>query len=291
MIVSASYKTDIPAFYGDWFMRRLDAGFAEVTNPYSGKPFRVGLTRAEVDGFVFWTRNIEPFERHLAEVAARGFPFIVQYTVIGYPRALDRSVIAAERSIAAVHRLAARFGPRAVVWRYDPILFSALTPAAWHRDTFGHLAECLSGAVDEVVVSFAQIYRKTARNMARAAAAHGGFAWGDAPEADKRAMLAELRALAAGNGMALSLCAQRHLLVEGVGDAACVDAKRLADVAGREFGVARRAHRTACGCWASKDIGAYDTCPHGCAYCYAVRTPEAAKRAFAAHDAGAVRLA
>ena len=131
MIISASYKTDIPAFYGDWFMNRLRAGSATVTNPWSGKPFTVDLRPEAVDGFVLWTRNIEPFERHLPELTARA-PVMVQYTVLGYPRALDLSVIAPERSVAAIHRLAERLGPRAVVWRYDPIVVSDLTPPAWH---------------------------------------------------------------------------------------------------------------------------------------------------------------
>ncbi len=84
MIISASYKTDIPTFYGDWFMRRLHAGYCKSVNPYSRQVYRVPLDRQAVDGFVFWTKNIAPFLKHLPAVRERGFPFVVQYTINGY---------------------------------------------------------------------------------------------------------------------------------------------------------------------------------------------------------------
>ncbi|MGH6953712.1 MAG: DUF1848 family protein, partial [Alphaproteobacteria bacterium] len=84
MIVSASYRTDIPAFYGPWFMRRLAAGHCRIVNPYGGPAQTVPLSADLVDGFVFWTKNLGPFLAHLPEVRRRGFPFVVQYTVNNY---------------------------------------------------------------------------------------------------------------------------------------------------------------------------------------------------------------
>ncbi|GAA0586647.1 DUF1848 domain-containing protein [Caenispirillum bisanense] len=290
MIISASYRTDIPAFYGDWFSRRLQAGSVQVQNPYNARQVStLALTPEAVDGFVFWTRNVQPFLPVLEEVAARGFPFIVQHTVLGYPRSLDRAVVAPERAVAALHRVAERFGPATVVWRYDPVLFSDLTPPAWHQDAFGRLAESLRGATDEAVVSFTQVYRKTARNMAAAAERHG-FAWTDPDDDAKRALLTALAAQAEAAGLRLALCGQPHLLVPAVAEAACVDAGRLARVAGRPLRAAARPHRKTCACAESRDIGAYDSCPHGCAYCYAVRDPEAARRRHRGHDPAAPLL-
>src|SRR5579872_6843715 len=80
MIVSASYRTDIPAFHAAWLLARLQAGFAEVKNPYGGAPYRVSLAAGEVTGFVLWTRNIKPLLPHLREVAERA-PFMVQFTI------------------------------------------------------------------------------------------------------------------------------------------------------------------------------------------------------------------
>ncbi len=283
VIISASYRTDIPAFYGRWFANRLRAGFCRVVNPYGGRHGTVSLAPGDVDGFVFWTRNAGPFLPVLAEVAGRDAPFIVQFTVTGYPRELDASTIPVEAAAEQIRRIARDFGPRVVVWRFDPVVASALTPPAAIVASFSRIAALLEGAVDEAVVSFAQVYRKTRRNLDSAAGRHG-FAWRD-PEADeKRALLAELRDIAAERRLALSLCAQRELLVEGVRDAACIDAERLSGLAGRPLRVARKPHRDACGCWASRDIGAYDSCPHGCAYCYAVRDQATAKRNYRRHD-------
>ncbi|HUT51011.1 MAG TPA: DUF1848 domain-containing protein [Alphaproteobacteria bacterium] len=332
MIVSASYRSDIPAFYGPWFLRRLAAGYVVVRNPYGGADFRVDLRPEAVDGYIFWTRNPAPFEAALAEVAGCGTPFAVQMTITGYPRALETSVIEAPRAVAQMHAIAGTYGPRAAVWRYDPILATSLTPPAWHRRNFAALAGALAGAVDEVVVSWATIYAKTARNLAAAARAHG-FDWSDPPDEEKRALLLELAEIAATHGMQMTLCSQPQLLPdaeaphpnplpqgqreleralhipsplggeggahgrrpregEGAGGAGsalilparCVDAGRLSDIAGRPIAAKDKGNRPGCECAESRDIGAYDTCPHGCVYCYAVQNRSRAQRRFKAHD-------
>ncbi|KAF0118508.1 MAG: hypothetical protein FD149_647 [Rhodospirillaceae bacterium] len=199
------------------------------------------------------------------------WPFVVQYTVTGYPRALETSVMPVERAVATVQSLAHAFGRRAIVWRYDPIVFTSLTPPEWHLRTFDQLCRSLSGAVDEVVVSLAHIYRKTARNLAAAGQRHG-FTWEDPDAAVKRELLLRMVACAADHGLNLSLCGQAIFQEPGVLEARCIDAGRQA-----------KPHR-ACGCHQSRDIGAYDTCTQGCAYCYAVGSRERAKARLAAHD-------
>jgi len=284
MIISASYRTDIPAFYGSWFLNRLAAGHARVANPYGGRPGRVDLTPAAVDGFVFWTRNLAPFFGALDAVDGLGLPFVVQYSLTGLPRALERSVPAPEAAVEAMRAVRRRWGPRALVWRYDPIAVTTLTPPDRHRATFARLAAALEGTCDEVVVSFLQPYRKTARNLDAAARAHG-FAWRDPEAGEKRALLADLAGLAAERGMALTLCTQPALEgVPGTGPARCVDAGRLADVAQRPLAAKARGNRPGCLCAESRDIGDYDTCPHGCAYCYAVADRDRAGARFKAHD-------
>jgi hypothetical protein len=288
MIVSASYRTDIPAFYGEWFMRRLTAGYALVANPYGGAPYPVSLAPGDVDGFVFWTRNVGPLEQHLRDIAARA-PFMVQFTATGYPRALEPGVIDSMQAVEQIVKLANGFGPRAAVWRYDPVIETSLTPAAWHLDNFARLAGMLRGYVDEAVISFAQIYRKTRRNMEGAAHRHG-FAWRD-PEADeKRALATELARIAAAHDMRLTICSQPDLAAEGTEMARCVDAGRLSDIAGRKIEAKVKGNRPGCLCHESRDIGAYDSCPQGCAYCYAVSSRDRAKRFLAEHDPGAELL-
>ncbi len=289
MIVSASYRSDIPAFYGDWFRARLAAGYVLVANPYGGAAYRVGLTRGQVDGFVFWTRNAAAFRPVLEHLAGEAYPFVVQFTLTGYPRALEAAVPATEAALAQIGVLSQHFGRRAVIWRYDPLLISDLTPAAWHVQNFARLARALVGAVDEVVLSFAQIYAKTGRNLAAAAKDHG-FSWRDPADDEKRQLIARLGEIAAEEGMQATLCAQPHLLAGNVRPALCIDAVRLSDVAGRPIVAKTKGNRDGCACHESRDIGAYDSCPQGCVYCYAVSNPAKAKARLKTHDPAGERL-
>jgi hypothetical protein len=284
MIISASYRTDIPAFYGEWFEKRLEAGYCSVSNPYNSHQVRrVSLAREDVDGFVFWTRNIGPFMGRLSRVADLGRPFIVQQTATCYPRALEPAAVGAAVAVRQIRAVAEAYGPKAAVWRYDPIVFSSLTPAEFHLENFERLAGALEGATDEVVISFAQIYRKAARNL-DLAARNFGFAWMDPPDDVKLDLASKLGEVARRHGMSLSVCSQRKYIVPGAKAARCVDARRLAAVGGRSIRARLKGKRPECGCYEAVDIGEYDTCPAGCAFCYAVLRREIALRRRESHD-------
>lgn len=286
LIISASYRTDIPAFYADWFAERLAAGYVKVANPYGGPFYTVSLRPADIDGFVFWTRNIRPFLPQLRRVHDLGLPFVVQFTLTGYPRALESAVPAAARAINALRRVADTYGSRVAVWRYDPILLSSLTPVDFHLANFAGLAERLTGVVDEVCVSFAHIYRKTRRNLDAARLRHD-VTWWDPEIEEKRRLREELENTANSHGIRLTVCSQEPV---GGTPARCVDARRLADLAGRPLRVPQKGNRTGCLCATSRDIGAYDTCPHGCVYCYAVGERSRAVRHYKASDSSSETL-
>lgn len=283
MIVSASYRTDIPAFYAEWFLRRLDEGFALVRNPYSAQMYRVDLRPQRVTGFVFWTRNFGPLLERLDRLRAFGRPFVVQFTITDYPRQIEPAVIPAEKAVAQMHRLAREVHPLCPVWRYDPVLFTSLTPTEFHERNFARLAAALEGATDEVVISFAQIYAKSRRNLDAAARRHG-FTWTDAPDDAKRELAARLALLARRHGMRLTVCSQPEYLAPGAEEARCVDVRRLARISGEPLEAPLKGNRPGCACHESRDIGEYDTCPHGCLYCYAVRHRRVALARYRAHD-------
>jgi hypothetical protein len=284
MIVSASYKTDIPAFFGRWFMNRLKDGHCRMVNPWGGQVYLVPLDRRSVSGFVFWTKNLGPFLAPLEDIRDAGYPFTVQYSINGYPRALETNVTNTERSIGHMHRLRARYGPRCAVWRYDPLLITSITPPEWHIGNFRRLAARIQGATDEVTISFTHMYRKTGRNL-RAAADAGGFTWHDPEPAEKRALALKLTGIAGEAGMALTVCAQPEFTPAGATAAHCIDGARLSDVAGRPIAAPIKGNRPGCLCHLSRDIGAYDSCPHGCVYCYAVSDAARAKARLRDHDA------
>jgi Domain of unknown function (DUF1848) len=288
VIVSASYRTDIPAFYADWLLRRLRAGYCRVVNPYGGAAYEVSLAPDAVDGFVLWSRNMAPLMPDL-DAVRRVAPFIVQFTLTGYPRALEASVINADEAVEQLRELRRRFGARVAVWRYDPVVFTAEWDAAAHAAQFAVLARRLKGSVDEVVLSVMHPYKKTQRNLDRAARRHG-FLWRDPPAEEKRHLLHSLAAIAREEGLAPTLCSQPELLGPGLGEARCIDAARLADVAQHPIAAPTGGNRPGCRCALSRDIGAYDTCPHGCVYCYAVADRDRAVANFRKHDPDAAML-
>ena len=199
----------------------------------------------------------------LPQIAART-PFYVHYTVTGYPRPLERSVVTKERAIINLRELVERFGPRAAVWRYDPIVFTTITPAKWHLENFTGIARRLEGIVDEVTISLVQPYRKTKRNLVHAAPA-GGFAWSaEPPNAihDTESALAEIPKK---YGMFLTVCSQPELVDGTARLAACIDVAHLTPIAGHAITPKVKGNRPHCLCHASRNIGAYDICSHGCA--------------------------
>lgn len=297
MIISASYKTDIPTFYGEWFMNRLRDGFCKMVNPYGRQVYTVNLRkepdaegREGVDGIVFWTKNVGPFMKYLPEMADRGYKFAVQHTINGYPRQLEARVVDYDQTVRHMHELAefaAKHEMHPPIWRYDPIVFTDLTSTDWHKGNFEKLARQLEGATDEVVVSFAQIYRKTRRNMDEAASAEG-FSWSEHEKIagtnilpDDRAidLLTFLADVANTSSIELRICSQERYLVPGIiEEAHCIDA----DWFGGTY--KRHGNRKECACSASRDIGEYDTCPHGCVYCYAVQNRAKALNRYKRHD-------
>ena len=277
MIVSASRRTDIPALYLPWLSRRLQEGFCLVRNPHNPHRIsRVDLRPQAVDGMVLWTKNPIPLLQLPAALAR--IPFYIQCTVTAYGQDLEPGLPPKPEILAAFRELAARLGPARLVWRYDPILFSAAYSLETHVTRFADLAAQLEGCTDACIVSFLDSYRCTAR----AERALGLYR--PAPES-AQALLRRLVPIARAHGMSVQACAEAaDLSALGVERAHCVDPARFARLTGEALRVPRdRSQRPACGCAASVDIGAYDSCLHGCAYCYA-NHGRAVDRQAALHD-------
>jgi hypothetical protein len=244
-IISASINADIPAHCGDWFMSRLRAGHCLLPRRDALQYRRVPLTPEAVAGFVFWTRSPGPFIERLEELRRRGFAFVVQFALCGYPPHLDPGGIAAEEAIGQAQQIALRFGARTLVWRYDPVIVSVDLPMDWHVANFARIASALRGTTDEVVLAFASPpshRRARVRDLA-------------VESAQRRALLAALAPIAKRNGLRLCVCADPQALVPGVTPARCIDAQRLSDVAGRDVRVPTGGLRQGCLCARAIDIG------------------------------------
>lgn len=291
MIISASRRTDIPAFYSDWLMRRLRSGTCTVANPFNPRQVsRVSLRVEDVDALVFWTRDPRPLMPHLSELDRRGYRYYFLFTLLAYPREFEPATPSTETALEAFHDLADLLGPERVVWRYDPMVLSNVTDAAYHERAFARLAESLKGVTRRCVVSLMDPYRKVRRRMG--ALAGDGVVWREW-DVDTLAPLARrMAACAAGHGIELVSCAERHdLQPYGIPPGKCVDDALMAHVLGVRVAPAKdRAQRKACRCVKSRDIGAYETCTFGCRYCYAVTDMGRARANRAAHDPTAESL-
>lgn len=285
MIVSASRRTDIPAFYGEWFLGRLAAGFCLVPNPFSPRQVsRVSLLRGDVDAFVLWTRDPRPFAAGFDALDRQGFPYLVLLTLTGYGPPLEPHAPNEEEVVAVARSLAARVGPERLVWRYDPVVLGPGLGPEEHAARFARLAERLEGSTLQVKVSFLDLYRKTRRRLG--ALDHGGDYLSD-PSLCTGAgeLLASMSASAAKYGMVLTTCAEaRDWSGWGAAPGGCVDGDLLRRLFGLRLAGTDRGQRAHCRCAPSRDIGAPDTCLHGCVYCYATASHELASRRHAAHD-------
>lgn len=283
-IISASRRTDVPAFYSRWFLRRLEEGFCEWIHPFGGRLSRVSLRADDVLSLVFWTRNPAPLLPALGDLASAGYVFYFHVTITGLPESIETHNPPLETSIRRIRALADAVGPDAVIWRYDPIVVSTVTPAGYHLERFEEIARELEGSTRRVYVSFVDDYGKTRANFARVAAEEG-VSFRDPDPAERREMALRLRDAAERRGMRLHACCEDALVGEGIEKGRCVDidmVRLLRPDATEE--PKRRPTRAECGCTESVDIGAYDTCPFGCRYCYATRTREAALARLREHD-------
>ena len=243
MILSASYKTDIPAFYGDWFMKQLEAGYFKNKTDEVGINVRKGF----LDGIIFWTKNMDPFFPHLVGIRAMEIPFIVQYTVNGYSKIFEPNIPDEENGIQNIKDLSKVFGPSAVIWRYDPIILSEITNYDYHLEKFRSIAERLAGCVNRVVISFVQPYPKTISNLKRMSNQYH-FGMINYPDDTKRALASDLVRIAAYYGIQVAICAQKNFVVEGAMPSACADAARLSLIAGKDIVESKGTNRKDCGC-------------------------------------------
>ena len=167
MLISASRRTDIPACFPKWFLRRIEEGYVLVRNPMNPHQVsRVSLVPRDVDGIMFWTKNPLPMlEAGLS--ALKNYLYCFQFTVNAYGKEVEPNIPDTWRvMVPAFRRLAQQIGPQRVLWRYDPIFFSRTYTAEWHLQSFAALARALAPYTRQCTISFLDYYRNTARRMA-----------------------------------------------------------------------------------------------------------------------------
>lgn len=283
-IISASRRTDIPASYPEWFINRIRAGYVRWLNPFSRAVYQVSLKPDDVSAIVFWSKNYLPLLPYLDELDAGGYPMVFHFTITGLPKVFEPRVPEIGELTECARILSERYGPDAVLWRYDPILISSVTDQRYHIDRFRELCTALEGSVTSCYFSFAVFYGKVLRN-AEKLRSETGIVCADLPLDDRIALANTLADIAVDRGIQMRSCCGDYLLGEKIEKAHCVDAELLQRLFPDKVGqLSANPTRKECGCFESKDIGTYGTCPHGCVYCYANTNSEAAVKSCERND-------
>lgn len=261
MILNTGSRTDIPAYYSDWFYNRIKAGYVLSRNPYD--PSRITwylLNPKVIDVIVFCTKNPHPMLDRISLLADYDTFWFV--TITPYGEDIEPYVPPKDQVIDSFRRLAELIGSGRMSWRYDPVLITDRYSIAYHIEQFGRMAEALSGYTDQCVVSFIDLYEKTKRNFR-------GIQSVAATE--QETLISAFSQIAKENGLQIHLCCENARLVRDNVDAdGCLSKTVLERALSCKLDVPRKkAARNECSCLLGADIGAYNTCGHGCLYCYA----------------------
>ncbi|MGN0485251.1 MAG: DUF1848 domain-containing protein [Lachnospiraceae bacterium] len=272
MIISASRRTDIPAYYSEWFYNRIKEQCLYVRNPMNAHQIsRIDLSPEVVDCIVFWTKNPEPMIARLEEL--KQYHYYFQFTLTGYGKDIEPNVPhKKEKMIPIFQTLSEKIGSEKVIWRYDPIIFTETYTPEYHIKAFRQIAEALRGYTKKSVISFVDIYAKNKKNMETV---HSQ----EMTKEQLNAFAKELADIAKANDMAIGSCAEAiDLDFCGIEHNSCIDKQLIEQLIGCKIKAGKdKNQRTECGCVDSIEIGTYNTCLHGCKYCYANYSPQSVK--------------
>ena len=298
-IVSVSRRTDIPAFYAEWFMNRVRTGYCMYQPPMNpAKTISLGLE--DVLAFIFWSRNYSPMieKGQLLQLKKTGYDFFMHFTIVGYPTLFDSHVISPERAVAQFRFLSETFGKNTLCWRFDPIVVSSETTLDERLEMFQNLVKLLGGYTDRCIISMIALYKKSRQNMAKRGIECydpindvGPVSW-----EDLRLVLKQMSTIANDAGIQMYSCCERQIRDDAelnIKQGRCIDKSWISEIIrdphkreqvlglSSDYGQRKKFD---CGCIKSVDVGVYDTCPHGCAYCYANRNKELAMKRYTSHN-------
>lgn len=279
MIISASRRTDIPSFYSEWFINRIREGYAYVRNPMNIHQIgKISLDPSVVDGMVIWTKNPIPLMNYLDCLDRYNYYF--QFTLTPYGPDVESDLPSKNQKIIPTFcELSKRIGKDRVIWRYDPIYLNDTYTFDYHIKYFEVLAHHLADYAAKCTVSFLDLYKNTERNVKllgiRALSAN-----------EQIAMMRELSIIAKAYGLQLDTCAEEGDFSRfGVQHGCCIDKNRLEKLGKYHLDIKKdKNQRSVCGCDESIDIGTYNTCRNGCAYCYANYNRKIVEKNVKQHD-------
>lgn len=280
MIISASRRTDIPAFYAEWFINRLKAGFVYIRNPRNPSRIScVALNTAVVDCIVFWTKNARPMLSRLDIIDAMGYPYYFQFTITPYNQQLEKGLPAKAEIIETFKCLSDKIGKHRVVWRYDPVIISKEFSVQYHLDAFGNMCDMLGDYTHKCIFSFIDLYAKIREGMK-------GIGDSEVSDLHRDQIARGFSKISQEHNLMLATCAEAiDFSSHGIAQADCIDQTMIENIIGCSIHAKKDPNqRSTCQCIESIDIGAYDSCPHGCVYCYATTNESTVGKSRWRHD-------
>lgn len=264
MIISASRRTDIPAYYSEWFFNRLQEGFCYTVHPMNPKIYyKISLQKNIVDAIVFWSKNPYPMLKKLCLLA--DYPYYFQYTITPYANDIEKNLPLKKYLIETFIQLSQEIGKNRVIWRYDPILFSPNYTLDFHLENFAQLCQKLAPYTAKVIVSFISMYRKVRKHCEQQNILCPN-------EEEKKTILQTFAKICAENNIKLEICAQefQNTREYPIYPAHCIDLSLINSLTNKNLIIDKDPYqRKFCGCVKSYDIGMYNSCYNNCIYCYA----------------------
>lgn len=259
MVIFASGRTDIPAFYSEWFLNRYQEGYVDSRNPFY--PRMVSrIYFSDVDAILFCSKNPTPIVDKLSQIDK---PIIFHVTITPYRKDIEPRLYDKKEVIESVKRLSTMLGPKNVAVRYDPIFLSETYDVAYHLKAFKRLVDQLKGYIQTVIVSFLDDCKSVRRNQSI-------LKFRDFTEEDYRQIGEGFSAIAFEAGMVVQTCyEQRNLFEYGFHVGECISVGQVYELTGKKFKAQMPRKGGTCKCVSTADIGDYNCCPHGCKYCYA----------------------
>ena len=279
-ILSASRRTDIPAFYMDWVMDGIQKGVFEVINPYNQHRRNVPARPHDVHSIVFWSKNFGPFLRGNFDrrLQQKGYRLFFNFTINAPIAELEPHVPPVAERIRQITELSQRHDPETITWRYDPICFyrrRGNTVLHHNLNALEPIADAMATAgIRRCITSFVDLYRKVHRRLPAT-----GLELVDPPEEVKKRSLLAMAETLKQRQISLGVCCEKTLydtLPPGTGikPGDCIPGPLLARLFGDDVAIKKdpgQRRKYGCSCNISIDIGSYhqQPCYHNCLFCYA----------------------
>lgn len=261
MILQTGMRTDIPAFYSQWFINRIKAGYVLVRNPYNPSSVtRYEINPDVVDLIAFCTKNPAPMLKYMDVLKPYGQYWFV--TITPYGKEIEPNVPDKRQVLENFKTLSKFVGVDSIGWRYDPIFINDKYSIDFHIETFEQMARELSGYTKTCIISFIDLYKKVIKNFPQACMV----------EKEKRLKIGKAFAeIGRQYDITIKACAEGDELAPyGVDCSGCLTQEVYETVLHTKLDMPKiKGQRNGCACFFGNDIGAYDTCRHFCKYCYA----------------------